>query len=182
MTTENRIRVWDLPTRLFHWLLAASFVVAIATSESEHWRDIHVMAGYAMAGLIGFRLLWGFVGSAHARFADFWPTPSKVIAYLRSLATGHPQHYEGHNPAGALAIFALLAGGLAAAATGWAAYNEIGGHFVEETHEALGNGMMLLVGIHLAGVVVGSLLHRENLVAAMITGWKARRADESAAG
>jgi cytochrome b len=171
-TTRQAVRVWDLPTRLFHWSLAASFLVAFVTSESEKWRDIHVVAGYSLAGLIAFRLLWGFVGGRHSRFADFLPTPAKVVEYLKSLLAGTPQHYVGHNPAGAVAIFLLLAGGLIVAASGYATYNEFGGHFMEEVHEVAANGMMALVIIHLAGVVVSSWLHHENLVKAMITGRK----------
>ena len=173
MSIDTRsVRVWDLPTRIFHWSLASAFLVAFVTSESEKLRDIHVIAGYSLAGLIGFRILWGFVGGAHSRFADFLPTPGKVVDYLKSLLRGRPQHYVGHNPAGAVAIFLLLAFGLVAATSGYAAYNEIGGHFMEELHEAAANGMMALVIIHVAGVIVSSWLHHENLVRAMITGWK----------
>lgn len=173
MSIDTRsVRVWDLPTRIFHWSLATAFLVAFVTSESEKLRDIHVIAGYSLAGLIGFRILWGFVGGAHSRFADFLPTPGKVVDYLKSLLRGRPQHYVGHNPAGAVAIFLLLAFGLVAATSGYAAYNEIGGHFMEELHEAAANGMMALVIIHVAGVIVSSWLHHENLVRAMITGWK----------
>lgn len=173
MSIDTRsVRVWDLPTRIFHWSLASAFLVAFVTSESEKLRDIHVIAGYSLAGLIGFRILWGFVGGAHSRFADFLPTPGKVVGYLKSVLRGRPQHYVGHNPAGAVAIFLLLAFGLVAAASGYAAYNEIGGHFMEELHEAAANGMMALVIIHVAGVIVSSWLHHENLVRAMITGWK----------
>ena len=173
MSIDTRsVRVWDLPTRIFHWSLATAFLVAFVTSESEKLRDIHVIAGYSLAGLIGFRILWGFVGGAHSRFADFLPTPGKVVGYLKSVLRGRPQHYVGHNPAGAVAIFLLLAFGLVAAASGYAAYNEIGGHFMEELHEAAANGMMALVIIHVAGVIVSSWLHHENLVRAMITGWK----------
>jgi cytochrome b len=176
----EKTRVWDLPTRLFHWSLAISFVLAFLTSESERWRDIHVQAGYAMAILIGFRLIWGFVGSTHSRFSDFLPTPAKLKAYLGSLMAGRPEHYVGHNPAGAVAIFALLGLGLASAASGWVIYQDMGGHFMEELHEVAANGMMGVVGIHLLGVLVSSWLHHENLVRAMITGWKAKR--ESTAG
>ena len=173
MSIDTRsVRVWDLPTRIFHWSLASAFLVAFVTSESEKLRDIHVIAGYSLAGLIGFRILWGFVGGAHSRFADFLPTPGKVVGYLKSVLRGRPQHYVGHNPAGAVAIFLLLAFGLVAATSGYAAYNEIGGHFMEELHEAAANGMMALVIIHVAGVIVSSWLHHENLVRAMITGWK----------
>jgi cytochrome b len=172
----NRIRVWDLPVRLFHWSLAASFIIAFLTSESERWRDTHVLAGYVMAGLILFRVIWGFLGSTHARFADFLPTPSKLKIYMKSLFSGRPEHYVGHNPAGAIAIIALLILGLVSVTTGWVTYEEIGGSriakWMEELHEGAANAMMLVVGIHLAGVVVSSWLHHENLVRAMITGWK----------
>jgi cytochrome b len=182
MQTENHaVRVWDLPTRIFHWSLAASFTIAFVTSESEKLRDIHVLAGYSLAGLIAFRILWGFVGGTHARFADFLPTPGKLVHYLKSLLAGRPQHYVGHNPAGAVAIFLLLAFGLIAAASGYATYNEFGGHFMEEVHEAAANGMMAVVAIHIVGVIVSSWLHGENLVKAMITGWKKIR-NENPAG
>ena len=170
MNTESiRLRVWDLPTRLFHWLLAGSFATAFITAESEKLRDIHIVAGYTLAGLIAFRLLWGFVGAGYSRFAEFLPTPQKLIDYLKSLMNGQPQHYVGHNPAGAVAIFLLLGFGVAAAASGWAAYEDIGGHFMEELHEGAANGMMAIVVIHIVGVNVSSWLHRENLVLAMIT-------------
>lgn len=174
-TGTKPIRVWDLPTRIFHWSLVASFATAFLTAESERLRDIHVVAGYALASLIVFRLLWGFVGGGYSRFAEFLPTPQKLSGYLKSLLTGKPQHYVGHNPAGAVAIFLLLGFGLAAAASGWAVYEDMGGHFMEEMHEVAANGMMAIVGIHIAGVIVSSWLHRENLVMAMITGWKTRR-------
>lgn len=181
MINESRsIRVWDLPTRIFHWSLAASFLVAFVTAESEKLRDVHVAAGYCLAGLIAFRILWGFVGGAHSRFADFLPTPGKVFAYLKSLLAGRPQHYVGHNPAGAVAIFLLLAFGVVAAASGYANYNEIGGHFMEELHEAAANGMMAVVIIHIAGVIVSSWLHHENLVKAMFTGRKQIRHENPA--
>lgn len=174
------VRVWDLPTRLFHWSLATSFVVAFVTSDSEKLRDIHVLAGYGMAGLIAFRILWGFVGGGHSRFADFLPTPAKVIGYLKSLLAGKPRHYVGHNPAGAVAIFLLLGFGITAAASGYATYNEFGGDLMAEVHEAASNGMMAMVVIHLAGVVASSWLHKENLVAAMITGVKKLRRQDAA--
>jgi len=176
MNTELKpVRVWDLPTRVFHWSLVASFATAFVTSESEKLRDIHVVAGYTLAGLIVFRLLWGFIGGGYSRFAEFLPTPQKLIDYLKSLINGNPQHYVGHNPAGAVAIFLLLGFGVVAAASGWATYEDMGGHFMEELHEVAANGMMAIVVIHIAGVIVSSWLHRENLVLAMITGWKKMR-------
>lgn len=185
MHTEPKpVRVWDLPTRLFHWSLVASFAIAFLTAESEKLRDIHVLAGYTLAGLIAFRLLWGFVGGGYSRFAEFLPTPRKVVDYIRSLMNGKPRHYVGHNPAGAVAIFLLLGFGGVAAVSGWAVYEDMGGHFMEELHEGASNGMMAIVVIHIAGVIVSSWLHSENLVLAMITGWKKMRAPthENSAG
>ena len=169
---QRKILVWDLPTRLFHWLLAASFLGAFLTAESEYWRDIHVALGYTVVGLIAFRLLWGLVGTRYARFSSFAFGPAKVMAYARSLLSGAPQHYVGHNPAGSWVIYGLLVLGLLAGASGYATYNEIGGEWLEELHEGVANTMLALVGVHVAGVLVSSLLHRENLVRAMIDGYK----------
>ena len=170
MTT--RILVWDFPTRVFHWLLAASFAGAFLTAESERFRDVHVLLGYTMLGLIGFRLVWGLIGTRYARFSAFAFGPSKVAAYLKSLLTGSPQHYVGHNPAGSWVIYGLLLLGLVSGATGYAVYNQTGGEWLEELHEGAANTMLALVAVHVAGVLVSSLLHRENLVRAMINGYK----------
>lgn len=168
----KRIMVWDLPTRAFHWLLALSFAGAFLTAESERYRDIHVMLGYTMLGLIAFRLVWGFIGTHYARFSSFMFGPSQVIEYLRSLVRLRPQHYVGHNPAGSWAIWLILLLGVASGASGYAAYNDVGGEFFEELHEGLANAMLAVIFVHIAGVAVSSLLHRENLVKAMITGYK----------
>lgn len=169
---NNRIFVWDFPTRIFHWSLAISFAIAFLTHDSERLRDVHVVSGYVMLGLIGFRLVWGLVGSRHARFADFVRGPAAVMRYLRSLLSDRPEHHVGHNPAGAIAVVLLLALGVATGASGWAIYNDLGGEWLEELHEGLANAMLALVGLHLVGVAVSSWLHRENLVKAMITGYK----------
>lgn len=174
----SKVLVWDVPTRVFHWLLAGAFIGAYVSGDSERWRDIHVILGYTMLGLIGFRLIWGFVGSRYARFSNFLYGPARVTRYLASLARGKPEHYLGHNPAGALAIFALLALGLLTGVTGYATYNELGGEWLEEVHEVAANGMLALVAVHIVGVVVSSVLHRENLVLAMVTGMKAGAPDE----
>ncbi|HET6720735.1 MAG TPA: cytochrome b/b6 domain-containing protein [Rhodocyclaceae bacterium] len=170
--SATKARVWDLPTRVFHWSLAASFTGAWLSAESERWRDIHVVLGYTLAGLIAFRLVWGVVGSRYARFSSFAFPPSRLVGYLKSLLNGQPEHHLGHNPAGALAIFALLVLGVAVAASGYATYQEVGGEWLEDLHEGAANAMLLLVFVHLAGVVVSGVLHRENLVRAMFTGWK----------
>ncbi len=172
MSTKQPILVWDAPTRLFHWLLALSFVGAFVTAESERTRDLHLLFGYTLLGLIGFRLVWGLIGTRYARFRSFLFRPAAVRDYLASLLTRHPKHYLGHNPAGSLAVFLLLTLGLLAGITGWATYNDTGGEWLEELHEGMANAMLAVVFVHIAGVVVSSLLHRENLVRAMLTGRK----------
>jgi len=169
---KSGILVWDLPTRAFHWLLALSFVGAFATADSERLRDVHVFLGYTMLGLVAFRLVWGLLGPRYARFSSFAFGPRAVAAYLRSLLTRSPQHHLGHNPAGSWAIYALLGLTLLAGATGYATYNELGGHWTEELHEAAANTLLAVVLVHVAGVLVSSLIHRENLARAMLTGYK----------
>ncbi len=105
-----------------------------------------------------------------------------MVSYLRSLLTGAPHHYTGHNPAGSWAIFALLGCAIAAAGTGLALYNEVGGRWLEHLHEFVANAMLAVVAVHVAGVAAGSLLHRENLVRAMFTGYKAGSAGDAIGG
>lgn len=166
------VKVWDVLLRTFHWSFAACFAGAWLTAESERYRNVHVTLGYTMLGLIAFRVLWGLVGPKHARFANFVRGPAAVGRYLRSLLGPRPEHHVGHNPAGAIAIMLLLALGLASIASGWAVYNDVGGKWLEESHEFLAATMLTTVGVHLAGVALASWLHRENLVGAMLTGRK----------
>jgi cytochrome b len=168
----NRILVWDLPTRAFHWLMALSFAGAYVTAESEKWRDIHVMLGYTLLGLIAFRLVWGLVGTRYARFASFLYGPRAVVAYLKSLLSVEPQHYLGHNPAGSWAIWLILLLGVATGVSGYAVYGDIGGELFEELHEGVSNAMLAVVLVHIAGVIFSSILHGENLARSMVTGYK----------
>jgi cytochrome b len=172
LAERPRTLVWDAPVRVFHWLLVLSFAVAWLTSESERWQLVHITAGYTMAGLVAFRILWGLVGTQHARFGDFVRGPRAAVRYLKSLVSPHPEHHAGHNPAGALAILALLALAVLTVATGWASYNEIGGDLFEEVHEALASTMLAIVVLHVVAVLVSSVLRKENLVAAMLHGRK----------
>jgi cytochrome b len=167
-----RILVWDVPVRVFHALMVASFAGAWLTAESERWRLLHVTLGYTMAGLVAFRLLWGLVGTRHARFASFVRGPKALAQYLGALLRGRPEHHTGHNPAGALAIVAMLALTAVLAFSGWATYNELFGEAFEELHEGAANAMMALVVIHVAGVLLASWMHHENLVGAMVSGNK----------
>jgi len=106
MTTENQIKVWDPLVRIFHWTLVVAFFTAYFTEDEL--QDIHVLAGYTVAGLVAFRLLWGFIGTKHARFSDFVFSPSTIIAYLKDIFYFRAKRYIGHNPAGGAMVIALL--------------------------------------------------------------------------
>ena len=175
-TTTTQIRVWDAPTRVFHWLLVLSFAGAYLTSESERWSLAHITLGYTLGGLIAFRLIWGFVGTRYARFTSFVKGPSEVLQYAKSMATLKPKHFVGHNPLGAVAIVLLIASGIAIVVTCYAAFNEIGGEWVAELHEIASHIMLILVGIHIVGVIAASWLHKENLARAMVNGFKQGKA------
>lgn len=169
--------VWDAPTRVFHWLLGATFAGAFLTAESERWRQVHTTLGYTLAALVAFRLLWGWLGTRHARFASFVRGPRAVAGYVRALVAGKPRHYAGHNPAGAISIVLLLGLGAAVASSGWL-LETLDVHALEELHEGIANAMLAIVGLHVAGVAASSWLHRENLVAAMVDGRKRAPARE----
>ncbi|MEF8725260.1 MAG: cytochrome b/b6 domain-containing protein [Candidatus Accumulibacter delftensis] len=196
-TTE--VPVWDPLVRLFHWTLFISFCAAWFTEGelfeglqdrlSGEWLQlVHIWAGYTIAGLLVFRVLWGFVGPRYARFSDFVYRPGIVLAYVRDVLTLRARRTLGHNPAGGAMIVALLLGLTATIVTGLALYGADKGlgplaamlaessdaaiDTIKEAHEVATNFTLLLVAGHLLGVVWETLLHRENLVRAMITGRK----------
>jgi len=177
----EKILVWDIPTRIGHWLLVSAFIVAFLSGDSEAWRLVHVTAGYAMAGVLAFRLFWGIAGTRYARFKSFLFSPRQVFVYLSGLFKGKPAHWVGHNPAGSYAIYALILLGVAVVGSGWAVYADVGGEWLEEAHDVLSYTMLGIVGVHVAGVVVSSRLHRENLVRSMLTGYKQGRSSEAIA-
>lgn len=174
------VPVWDMPVRVFHALLVLCFMGAYLTAESERWRLVHVTLGYTVGGLLLFRLIWGFVGSRYARFKSFVSGPASVTLYLAGLWRRTPEHFIGHNPAGAIAIVALLALGLGTALSGWAVYQDQFGEWLEEAHEMFGNAMLMVVLMHIAGVLIASYLHQENLIRAMVTGLKTGAPDDAA--
>ncbi|KJS40041.1 MAG: cytochrome B561 [Rhodospirillaceae bacterium BRH_c57] len=165
------VRVWDPLVRLFHWSLVGAMATAFL---AEDVANIHNTAGYIALGLVVFRLVWGVVGTRHARFTDFVTRPRTVVAYVGSLFKGHADRYMGHNPAGGLMILALLFGVAVTAGSGALMVTDRfwGVGWLEDIHEMAANVMLGLVAVHVLGVVVSSLLHRENLVRAMVTGRK----------
>jgi len=175
--------VWDLPQRLFHWTLVAAFATAWFTQEESY--ELHILAGYTVLGLLVFRVVWGFVGSRYARFRAFCYGPRAVRHYLDGLRRGRPPHYLGHNPAGSVMIWLLLGGLLAVSVSGIAldgAENFAGPlkdlrlfrwtGLIETIHEGSSNFLVVLLFAHVAGVVVSSLAHGENLTWSLVTGRK----------
>jgi cytochrome b len=165
-------RVWDRFVRVFHWSLVLAFFAAWASTESIGW--VHKGAGYLTLALVAARVVWGFVGSRHARFADFVPGPRKLAAYLGALLRLKEPRHLGHNPAGALMILSLLALVAGIGTTGFMLTLDAywGNETVETLHVWLVDITLLAVGVHVAANIYGSLRHRENLVLSMITGDK----------
>lgn len=187
----TRIRVWDLPTRLFHWLLAAAVVAAVITGlRGGALMDWHGRIGLFIVGLLAFRLVWGFAGSTYARFGHFFPTPGKIAAYLRGEWRG-----EGHNPLGALSVFGLLALLTAQVATGLVGNDDITftgplsdlvtkdlSNRMTGIHHLLTNVLYVLVALHVGAILFYAHAKKQNLVRPMVTGWKAGGEGESARG
>ena len=166
------VRVWDIAVRVFHWSLVVSFVVAWVTADE--WDRVHEIAGYIIAGLVAFRLIWGIIGSKYARFSSFIYRPKVLIEYLRDEVYRKSKRYLGHNPAGGAMIIALLIMLSIATASGFAMTTNMffGIEWVEEMHEVTVNILLALVFLHIVGVIFSSISHKENLVRAMITGLK----------
>ncbi|EEW24933.1 cytochrome b/b6 domain-containing protein [Rhodobacter ferrooxidans] len=173
VATSNRVRVWDIGVRLFHWSLVTMFAATWFLTDP---RSLHRNLGYVVIGLISFRLVWGLIGSKHARFADFVPSLGQLFRFVRDVFLGRETRYLGHNPLGAVMILALLTtlGGICGTGYMMGMDAFFGAEWVEDTHKALVNLALVLIAGHLSGVIFTSLRHRENLVKAMITGEKER--------
>ena len=185
----NQIMVWDPLIRFFHWLLVACFAIAYVVEDERI--ALHLLAGSIITGLIAFRLAWGFIGSRYSRFADFLFTPRQTFAHIRDLLRLRAGAHVGHNPAGSMMILALLAGLAALCLTGIALYGlqegqgPMGGvtanasldvaYLVETMHGLIADGLVILIMLHLGGVMLESLLQKQNLARAMFTGRKNMR-------
>lgn len=168
----DKVRVWDGFVRLFHWSLVALILATWLTADGP--KAIHEGAGYGIAGLVAARVVWGLTGPRHARFRDFVRGPRAVAAHLRDLLARRERRYLGHNPAGGAMIVALLLAVGGTALTGWLQTTDAfwGSALMEEIHEVLAILILVLAGLHVGGVLVESLRHRENLVLSMLTGTK----------
>ncbi len=164
---RERVKVWDLPLRLFHWTLVIAIALAFLSSEEDSaLNDWHVLSGWVVAVLIIFRLAWGFIGGEHSRFSDFIRA-SRIPHHLASLTSGQREPTLGHNPLGAVAVIILL---VLTAITVWT--GAFGGEAAEELHEVIAWVLLAMVALHVVAVIIMSMLERENLVRAMVTGDK----------
>ena len=207
--TENMIKVWDPVVRIGHWILVLAFFTAYFTEDD--FLTLHVWAGYGVGAVVCIRLLWGFVGTKHARFTDFVRSPATTLQNLGEIVANRARRYIGHNPAGGVMVLALLLGTAATVYSGLVLYaieenagplagvvtladassevpslitpvladedeeedeHEAQEEYWEELHEFFTNFTLFLVAFHIAGVLLGSYAHKENLVKAMFTGLK----------
>jgi len=168
------VKVWDPFVRVFHWSLVASFAVAFLVGEERDLRTLHLWAGYSAAALVALRIVWGLLGTRYARFSQFVHGPRQVLGYAVEVAKGREARHIGHNPAGGAMVVALLVSMLGVSLTGHLMTTDQfwGSEAMEEAHELLANGMLVLVALHLAGVILESVRHRESLIKAMVTGRK----------
>lgn len=189
MDNSNSIKVWDPLVRFFHWSLVSAFLIAFITEEEL--LSVHTWAGYLVLALVLIRVVWGFVGTPYARFSDFVYRPAEIIAFLKDSISFKAKRYLGHNPAGGAMIVLLLIALVITAGTGvfLLGAEDLSGpvaslfgdnryfwaEILEEVHEFFANFTVLLVVVHVAGVLIESLIHGENLISAMLTGYKPRK-------
>ena len=180
------VRVWDLPVRVFHWLLVALILVSFTTAQiGGNAMQIHELSGFTILTLVLFRVLWGFFGSSYARFSDFVRHPRQAIEYARSLGRGRPPFYAGHNPLGGWMIVALLLGLLIQTGTGLFAnddimtegplYDWVSKHtsdVLSQIHEANFYVLLALIALHVAAALYYLWGKRENLILPLLTGRK----------
>jgi cytochrome b len=170
----ERVLVWDLPLRIFHWLLAAAFllawILAVTSDDESRAFAVHGLLGLFIAALVAFRLVWGVIGTRHARFDAFATRPAALFAYLKSVFVGPGREYVGHNPASSYVTWAML---ILLVGLVWSGILlGRGNESVEDLHEILAHSMLALVGIHLLGVILHTVRHRDPITLGMIDGRK----------
>ena len=177
MTPEDNnhpVRVWDRFVRLFHWSLVACVLLNFFVIDDG--KTLHRWLGYTAGALVLARIVWGFIGTRHARFADFFPTPTRIRDHLCRMRSGAPAPNVGHNPIGAIMMLAMMALVLSLGITGHLQTIDAfwGEEWLEELHEGLASTLIVCAGLHAIAALVMSRIERTNLVLAMITGVKER--------
>lgn len=181
----KRIKVWDLPVRLFHLGLAAAVLAAFLTGDEDESATLHTRAGLLVLGLVVFRIVYGLLGPAQARFRAFVKGPAEVGRYAKAMFRGHPPVHLSHNPLGGVMVVLLLGTLAVTALSGlviklgpdWdgalaGVMSSALAHDLKELHEGAAGLLLVLIPLHVAGTILSSILERQNLVASMITGWK----------
>lgn len=169
--------VYDLPTRLFHWLFAAlfitSFAIAKTIDDESVWFSYHSMAGLTFGFTALLRVVWGFMGTKHAKFFNFAFNPQDLLNYLKGVLAGDKKRWAGHNPASSWAAISMILMALGLAATGYLMTTGADKESFEDIHELLANGFVVVTVLHVAGVVTHSLRHKDNIALSMVDGKKA---------
>jgi len=179
--STGRVLVWDLPVRIFHWLLAGSFlaawVIAVSFDDESRVFVLHSALGIFIGALVVFRLVWGVIGTRHARFSGFAYRPADLMAYLKAVLQGPAREFVGHNPASAYATYAMLVLLAGLIATGLMLGS--GAEFVEEIHEVLAHSMLAVVVVHVLGVALHTVRQRDPIVLGMVDGHKRGAASDA---
>lgn len=157
---RKRMLVWDSPIFFTHWLLAVCFLGAILTQETEKFRLVHVTMGFTMLGIVGFRVIWGFIGSKYARFTTIKPRFLRVRENIQAILSGNKEFSIGLNAVGFVAAYLLMGLVLLVSATGYLVFNEIGPKLMSEIHELVGNLIIAVVVVHVGSIVINAIYQR----------------------
>ncbi|WP_280570476.1 cytochrome b/b6 domain-containing protein [Chromohalobacter sp. 296-RDG] len=173
--SPHKIKTWDPVVRILHWTLVIAFMTAWVSSGQ--WQTLHEWAGYTVGVIVALRVLWGLIGTRHARFVNFTYSRKEILKHLRDMRHGHERHYDGHNPAGSVMVFLLLGGLGLQAILGWLltthTFHESA--LIETIHPVLGNTLLAAAMLHILGVIISSKLTSQNLTKAMITSRKSKK-------
>lgn len=186
MNREKKYLIWDLPLRIFHWLLVLSIGAAWYTSNQDNnLIEYHLLVGYFSLGLIVFRILWGFLGTTHAKFINFFPSLNKITSYIRSFNQPEPLHYTGHNPLGSLMVFFMLITLFLQAVSGLFMnddiytsgpyYGSINSHvesILVYIHRNGFNVILAAIALHIAAVIFYERVKKQAIISSIITGKK----------
>lgn len=173
----GRQLVYDLPTRLFHWLFAGlfltAFIIAKTIDDDSIWFNYHSLAGFTLGFLVLLRIVWGVFGTQHARFSGFVLNPMDLINYFKGILTGKKKRWAGHNPASSWAAVIMMVLALGLAVTGYLMTSGPDKETFEDLHELFANGFIIVVVLHVAGIILHSILHQEMIALSMVDGKKA---------
>lgn len=169
--------VYDLPTRVFHWLFAGlfltGFIIAKTIDDESPWFNYHSLAGLTLGFLVLLRILWGLFGTKHARFTGFALNPLELVSYFKGIMTGNKKRWAGHNPASSWAGLTMMFLALGLAVTGYLMTSGPNKESFEDVHELFANGFIIVVILHIAGIVLHTFRHQEMIGLSMIDGKKA---------